>query len=440
MMVQPPKPTVPEVAIDVVEGDRVALAGRRAFSVDRDIHLSMASLESYAFADYEPLVFDAMIVAASVEYADRILRRPSLGWARRFVLRVPVHDPARWNAAEVNDALTDALEFLTGDYWAFDFVQKTVPPPSITAGQLPLAPRTQAVIAFSNGMDSHAVAGIVRSEIGSQLVKVRLGTRTHRASRPNTKPPQFAGVPYKVRFSSIANKEATARHRGFKFAIIGGIAAYLAHAATVVIPESGQGAIGPALVTVAHAYPDYRNHPLFTVRMEQLLRALFGRSISFRFPRLWYTKGETLREYVDLPGSDDWASTRSCWQSNRWASVSGKLRQCGICAACLLRRMSVHSAGLSEAPETYIATDLSAETLDRAFDPAFRRTNSALREYAHAGVLHLDHLADMARDHHRAAVRNHAVLLASAFGASPDEIEAKPARCSRATGPNGPTT
>jgi hypothetical protein len=207
--------------------------------------------------------------------------------------------------------------------------------------------------------------------------------------------------------------------------MLGGIAAYLAHAGSVVIPESGQGAIGPALVTVAHGYPDYRNHPLFTRRMERLFAALFGRSIRFAFPRLWHTKAETLREYLALPSNDGWSGTRSCWQGNQWATVKGKRRQCGVCAACLLRRMSAHAAGVSEARETYVATDLTAATLEGAFDPHFKRTNAALREYAHAGILHLDHLADMADDLHRAEVRNHAALLAAALKEPLAEIEAK---------------
>ena len=72
----------------------------------------------------------------------------------------------------------------------------------------------------------------------------------------------------------------------------------------MLVPESGQGAFGPALVTVSHAYADYRNHPLFTIRMERFLDVLLQRPVRFVFPRLWYTKGETLRAFTDLPDSD----------------------------------------------------------------------------------------------------------------------------------------
>lgn len=416
--------TIREMSFCVVddEGGPDAL-GQRVFSIRRNIRISTEALQTYAFADYEPLVFDAMVVAAAVEYADRLTRRPSLTWSRRFGLRIPVSDPVRWNAAEVAEALTDAIEFLTGDYWSFEFTRSGLAPPALGPERLALAPETRAILAYSDGMDSRAVAGIVGAELGSRLVKVRLGAMSRRASRRNLRPLQFAGVPYEVQFPKRVNKEPTSRHRGFKFAMLGGIAAYLTKAPVVIIPESGQGAIGPALVTVAHGYPDYRNHPLFALRMERIFAALFRYSIKFEFPRLWNTKAETLRDYVELRSGEGWSDTRSCWQGNQWVTVNGKRRQCGVCAACLLRRMSVYAAGLDEPEGTYVASNLAAPTLGEAFDPAYQRRNAALREYAHAGILHLDHLADMADETHRAEVHNHSILLARALNRPPAEVE-----------------
>lgn len=77
--------------------------------------------------------------------------------------------------------------------------------------------------------------------------------------------------------------------------------------------------------------------------------------------------------------------------------MDGKKRQCGVCAACLLRRMSVHAAGLKEAPETYVWENLGAASFERGAAPSFpkRRITRAMREYAIAGALHLDHLAQL---------------------------------------------
>jgi len=76
-------------------------------------------------------------------------------------------------------------------------------------------------------------------------------------------------------------------------------------------------------------------------------------------------------------------------------SVDHKKRQCGICAACMLRRLSVHAAGLQEPKEHFVWENLSAATFETGAAPSFslKRVTRSQREYAIAGVLHLDHLA-----------------------------------------------
>jgi hypothetical protein len=225
----------------------------------------------------------------------------------------------------------------------------------------------------------------------------------------------------KYRFS-----ETSARSRGFKFALLSGIAAYLAKAPRIIVPESGQGALGPSLVPVGQAYEDYRNHPLFTNRMTKFLKALFGHDVEFEFPRLWFTKGETLREYVALDGGRaDWVTTRSCWQDNRQVSVDGRRRQCGICAACMLRRLSVHAADLSERSDTYIWENLSAKSFDAGAAPGFKQVKTQ-HHYAIAGALHLDHLAALKHSSINAqTIRLNAFQLARVFNEKQADVQDK---------------
>ncbi len=61
----------------------------------------------------------------------------------------------------------------------------------------------------------------------------------------------------------------------------------------------------------------------------------------------------------------------------------------------MLRRLSVQAAELTEDPKTYVWEDLRAPTFETGAAPAFRRITKALREYAIAGTLHLDHLAGL---------------------------------------------
>lgn len=410
---------IPEKNIDAIDQGRRLRKDHIGFDLKRDLEFSTRGLESFTFSRWQPVLYDAMVVAATVEFADKKVRRPPRGWARRLNLRIPVHDPRRWEAPVVLDALHDALGFLTGDFWTITFVKrfdKASPP---AQERLELGVPTEAVIAYSEGMDSRAVAGIMSATLGDKLVRVRVGSNTEDHPSHLDKKEPFATVPYNVK----GRGEASARSRGFKFALISGLAAYLADAEEVFIPESGQGSLGPALVTVGHAYPDYRNHPLFTRRMERFLEALLRTSIRFKFPRIWNTKGETLREYADLGTDNTWMSTRSCWRNSQWVSLDSKRRQCGACAACMLRRLSVHAAGLIEDPDVYICKDMNAASVREAVDPRFKHCNAAFEQYALGGVLHLDDLASMTSGEEQASVRRHAVLLAPAMKLSADEVE-----------------
>jgi hypothetical protein len=172
------------------------------------------------------------------------------------------------------------------------------------------------------------------------------------------------------------------------------------------------------LIPVGQAYEDYRSHPLFTNRMEQFLAALLGLRVSFQFPQLWQTKGETLSRFVnECDDASSWADTWSCWQQSRQVSVKNKKRQCGICAACILRRLSIHTAGLAEPKTIYVWEDLRARTFAEGAAAAFNRKKitRAQREYAIAGALHFDHLAGLVHSPANAQVLSlHALQLSQA--------------------------
>lgn len=408
----------PEIGIDVVEAGCRARKGRTALDLERDIKFSTAGLESYAFANWQPIIYDAMVLAAAIEYGDKVIKRPQSGWARRISLRIPVNQPSRWNSPTVSEALHDAVEFLTGDYWNFEFVRRSSAALAPQQDYLSLPANTTAVIPYSDGMDSRAVAGILSKSYGDALVRVRIGSTIWDLSHNKGKREPFASVPYNVP-SKKSNRESSARSRGFKFTLISAVAAYLSGAEEIIIPESGQGIIGPAIVNVGHAYPDYRNHPLFTRKMALFINLLLGKKIKFVYPRIWSTKGETLRDFVSLGQGSNWETTRSCWRGNNWASVDGKRRQCGVCAACMLRRVSIHAASLLEKKDIYIATDMDAVSLDKAVDKHFTKLSTAFREYALAGILHMDHLADVAEPD----VKRHAALIAAPLNISRESAE-----------------
>lgn len=381
--------THPSVRVNVTEPGGSPRRGWQRCAIGEQIKFRTELLETYLFACWDPLVYDLLLLAAAVEFCDKVRRRSAMRWGRLIELSIPVHDIGRWTGFEVGRRLHAALEFLTGDKWVITFRSRIAPAEQTSRQQaLSLPHGARAVMPYSNGLDSRAVAALVGARQSDGLVKIRLGVAASRAA--------FAAVPYSVSLHGLSNLESSGRARGFKFTLIGAIGAYLANVDRVVMPESGQGAIGPVLVPVGQAYEDYRNHPAFTDRMTAFLKAILGRDIRYEYPRLWFTKGETLTAYIEQEGAKaEWRDTRSCWQRSQQMGFNGKLWQCGICAACQLRRMSLHAAGLQEAEGVYMWNDLKVASFEEGAHPGFN-VSKAQKEYAIAGVLHLDHLAALA--------------------------------------------
>lgn len=404
--------------VDAVQIDDAVRPGAVAAIIDKNLQMSTAGLKSYFFAGWEPSLVDLLVVAAVVEFCDMVHRRPALGWARRFDVLVAVHNPELWRQPEVQEALAGAAGFLTGDLWTFRFVKRQRSADPVPQQPLNLGSSARIIMPYSDGLDSRAVASLVADQEGDGLVRVRLGAKGADLKARSRRRQPFTVVPYEVRVSRTQRRESSGRSRGFKFAVVTGIAAHLARVDRIVVTESGQGVLGPVLTVTGHAYPDYRVHPAFSRTIERLFMALLGRSARYVYPRLWSTKGETIAAAVALPSGLDLAETRSCWQQSRQVAVDGRRRQCGVCAACLLRRMSMHRAGLNEPETTYVWTNLSAPTMREGAAEGFTLFTKALEEYVVAGVLHLDHLAALAGSRlHAQSKRRVARELAAAEGA-----------------------
>lgn len=411
----------------VVSEKRRRADGRTSCVIGEHIQFDENKLLSYCFAEWKPVVFDMLVVAAAVEFCDRLQRRPAIRWSRDIHLEIPVHDKAHWDSPKVKGALLSALCFLTGDRWNVEFVSRKTPEVSRIQPSLSLPSGARAIVPFSDGMDSRAVAALSAQELNSAVIRVRLGSKNHDQPQKDGRPEPFTNIPYKVKSSERRFAESSNRSRGFKFSMIAGVAAYLAEVETIIIPESGQGALGPPLIPVVQAYPDYRNHPRFTERMEKFFAALLGHRVSYTFPRLWFTKGETLKAFAtETSEGDDWNETISCWQQNRHVPVDGRKRQCGICAACMLRRLSVHAAGLSEPADRYVWENLSAAKFEDGVAKGFAKITPALREYAIAGTMHMDHLAGLAdSQRYQSTIRRNAAQIAKAMGLTNEDAEMK---------------
>ena len=94
----------------------------------------------------------------------------------------------------------------------------------------------------------------------------------------------------------------------------------------------------------------------------------------------------------------------------------------------MLRRLSVFAAGLTEPKESYVWEDLTATHFAAGAATSFppEKITRALREYAIAGALHLDHLAGLQNSNANARMLTlSAFQLSKALGLKEADTRAK---------------
>ena len=309
-----------------------------------------------------------------------------------------MHDPTFWERTDVVAALTQTLDALTGDTWDFAFKPRTKQTRVNPQTTLALSGQPCTVIPFSDGLDSLAVARLTQHHTPDTTLLL-VTTGTHRCVAPDAHARRVA-IPFKIPSKRVRFPETSYRSRAFVFGVMAGIAAHLVGTRNIVIPESGQSSLGPWLLPVGNEAPDIRTHPLFTARLANFISAVLDTTLRFDHPQLWKTKGETLRELHELGLHDQWWITRSC-PRRRHVSLDGNSVQCGVCAACLLRRQSLHAARLDEGKDRYFWEDLGAPTLAQAAPHNARPTRQNDTRHAWCGTLELANLGAYRNDNYR---------------------------------------
>ncbi len=373
--------------------------GEMSCVVGRDVQVNTKALEDYCFQLLSEREYELGLLAGVVAFVDRSVRRQlSEGWPRHLKIIMPVQKVHEW--INCGSALCEALRYLTGDSWEISFIAKKTPW---------FMPRQQflinlgvgrfVVVPFSNGLDSFAQSQLLKVE-SPGVTPIRItasnkglpGDRVWMQDSDGTK---YRRVSIPIRISARDHPEQTYRARTFLFYVFAGIAAHLANAEAILIPENGQGAIGPSLVPFGAESPHRGSHPAFTWKLEKFLNLLFGKKVSYEHPQLWRTKGEVLNLLKKENLIAGWTSTKSCPRDSRDIYLNRKNVHCGVCSACLLRRMAAFAADLSEPDHSYLWPNLHAGRLADSIHPdSDRGTVSNDIDIATHGVMDMDELAN----------------------------------------------
>lgn len=347
-----------------------------------------------------PRSLDLLTIASGVYAADRAVKRvagdSNETGIRTLRLDVAVHDLSFWQRAEITEAATRILCFLTDENWSLTFKQaaaESLPLERQARLDFPWIPRPRRVALFSGGLDSAAgLANRVLAGVNdSLLLTVGHHSRLHRQCAFQvqqlgdlTRTPRQLHATLVVRLrGGVAERmnaqEQSQRSRAFLFASAGAVVAQACGAGEIEVFENGVGAINLPLMTgmLRGGMATRGAHPTFLAWMSELASHVAEQPVRYTLPFAALTKAEMLLP-LQARGLDEWLRvSRSCIHT----SLRARKSHCGQCPGCIERRQAFVAAGidgrvadnyvvdvLADAPLSLKSADYLRRYLDDAVD------------------------------------------------------------------------
>lgn len=336
----------------------------------KHFRFDLDALNNFCLQELPARLVDMMRIASSIYVVDRLVKRYPKGGMKRpsrtIGVKVGVLDVDFWNNAELRDAIHDAVDFVSGDFWDIEFEhdpQNRKWPYSFLP--FPKSNDSPLVCLYSGGLDS--VAGLVARMVEDRSRPVLPVTVWHQPGQRRQVRQQISMLrshfnaalhPLIVNtmirwFSPLerSQEELSQRCRSFLFASLGAIAAIIHGQQTVEMFESGIGAINlPLMAGMVGAKTTKNAHPKFLRLMSRLASLVAGDDIEFCLPFHSKTKGELVRSLCGN-GLEQLANlSASCVH---YPQRHCKQKQCGVCPACIFRRQAMASAGINEPENVY---------------------------------------------------------------------------------------
>jgi hypothetical protein len=318
-----------------------------------------------------PKLADLVDLAMAVYFADRRSKRQrqpnsfELTGHRQIHIRLPVRELELWKSREITSSLIDLLGWFTEDAWEFEFLKLTARRKSEYEESLFSTPVAEPNISllFSGGLDSLAglctlmdtdrdcsfvlVSGCTSKRMGQ--IQRDLIRELVRFWRDQSREIRSLVLPFGISKPRDGfHEETSQRSRGFVFLLLGAAAAIMANSKSLYVCENGVGAANLPFNEGQLGIDNTRGvHPLSLAKMSNFLELVLGKSLPIVNPFEFTTKAEMCRVLKKLGLEALIRMTVSC--DSFPLRIPEAPAQCGICTSCLLRRCSLHSAGLDNA-------------------------------------------------------------------------------------------
>ncbi|MBX3150297.1 7-cyano-7-deazaguanine synthase [Candidatus Obscuribacterales bacterium] len=365
------------------------------------------------FGSLTSLEQDLLTLAVSVFSCDLgFAREERENFVRAIDLTVPVVNYQGFE--RLKPSLIYILWTLTHDSWKLTFVQAQGEP----EGKAKWPEKSGRTLLFSGGLDSFAGAADFLNNPGPEKLLLASHLTANRVTRESQdslfeyltkKYGSLNRVRLKTRlqntdkfsFPTDDNREETQRARSFLFLALGAIASRRSGFSEIVaLAENGQMAIHlPLTAARIGGFSTHTAHPNFISLSEKYFSELMQFKFTITNPYLYATKAEVVKGLV-ANHADGIPLSSSCWRGVR--VTDAKIRHCGQCVPCLVRRISLEANGL-ELPE--FARDLLREDVSKLrADDDGKRNLVDLAEFAYrftheSDAQILDSYADLVSPH-----------------------------------------
>lgn len=342
---------------------------------DANVHVRLMDLARVFDRHLSPRMEDALEIASYVYAADCATRRGGAWanddttepWKRDMRFVIPVRDEGFWARPDVNQLLTQTLQFLSDDTFCFEFSKHgggDARQAYLEFGGEEDWPfhGVERVLMFSGGLDSLAGAAET-ANVGGKLVLVSHRPVSTQYSRQKelfdrvrlTWGVPMIHVPVWINKDERLGKEPTQRTRSFLYATLGAAVAASVKAAGVRFFENGVVSLNlPVADEVVGARASRTTHPHALNLFGRLFSLILERDIAVDNPFLFKTKKEVLDTLTANRGGPLIGYTCSC--AHQGIFQSGTRWHCGTCSQCIDRRIAIMASGLAglETAEDYV--------------------------------------------------------------------------------------
>lgn len=355
-----------------------------------EISLDIGAITEKMLQKLPPAMHDLLKIATYVYVGDQVISRGGIRsfdyaekWNRDLCFEIPVQEIDLWSDDTIKNLLEEALSFVSGDTYTFNFVKRPPSPfPEFLNFTTDAEPdyKFDEVVLFSGGLDSftgaveEVVANskcpvLVSHQSNNKMVNLQRGLYDYLVGlRPSGQKPLHVHV--MINKDKQLTRDTNQRTRSFLFAALGAIVANAFNLKRVRFYENGVTSCnlswdfgGPTWQARATRV----THPKFLYLLSDLVSALTDDDFCFENPYLFKTRAEICTRLKELQHQAQIRQTRSCAKSVFRLPHT----HCGVCSQCVDRRFATLAAQCAEHdPDLLYVLQLFSDALDEPCDRA----------------------------------------------------------------------